>query len=582
MKTLASKSPILFVGAVCLLLANNVFAQRTGSNAQFSALLNAGEFVTALNLAESANDPATRDRMLVQLADAQQTAGARTAAVDTLSRISDQDTRSYAISNLQTKPLGHGVQGGGQQADFDTLIDLITSTVKPTTWDEVGGTGSIEGFPTGVLVDAKGLLAQKEAIHTTHELEQLRRDAERGAYSSDDPRSPSSFRKISLARLERETQLLAAAGKSPTEAMKTLGGLERIEYVFIYPEQNDIVLAGPAGNWLPDADGRLVSATTGRPVVLLDDLVVIFRAVLDGEGRFGCSIVPRQENLAATKSFLEESAKKSVSAGGRAAWIRKLQQHLGKQDIEIYGIDPATHAASVIVEADHHMKLVGMDIEDGVLGVESYLDAVAAQPDKLAASNVLRWWFTLGRSEIEQTKDALAWKLGSEHVRVLSENEMLTAQGKRVHTGKSDEPTARFAETFTKNFAQLQKKYPVYAEIENVFHLALAAEMIRHNGSLSTSGWKRTYWKSPPADARQTQLTYQPMTATVPKEVESVVNHRVVSKSRFIAGVSGGVTCSIRSHLDSEPPKVVDYGLMEAERSSAAPENLAHRAWWWD
>jgi hypothetical protein len=29
--------------------------------------------------------------------------------------------------------------------DYDTLIDLITSTVKPTTWDNVGGPGSIQG-----------------------------------------------------------------------------------------------------------------------------------------------------------------------------------------------------------------------------------------------------------------------------------------------------------------------------------------------------------------------------------------------------------------------------------------------------
>ena len=35
-------------------------------------------------------------------------------------------------------------------ADFDTLIDLITSTVAPETWDKVGGTGKIEPFPTNL------------------------------------------------------------------------------------------------------------------------------------------------------------------------------------------------------------------------------------------------------------------------------------------------------------------------------------------------------------------------------------------------------------------------------------------------
>ncbi|MEZ6115592.1 MAG: hypothetical protein R3C28_03330 [Pirellulaceae bacterium] len=57
-------------------------------------------------------------------------------------------TNRTAASNL----------GGAQQADFDTLIELITSTVDPDSWDEFGGEGSIQGFPGGVYVDANGVL----------------------------------------------------------------------------------------------------------------------------------------------------------------------------------------------------------------------------------------------------------------------------------------------------------------------------------------------------------------------------------------------------------------------------------------
>ena len=32
---------------------------------------------------------------------------------------------------------------GGNQADFDELIKLITSTVKPESWDENGGAGTL-------------------------------------------------------------------------------------------------------------------------------------------------------------------------------------------------------------------------------------------------------------------------------------------------------------------------------------------------------------------------------------------------------------------------------------------------------
>jgi hypothetical protein len=55
--------------------------------------------------------------------------------------------------------LAHGSAGGpptstASQRDFDSLIDLIKSSVKPTTWDDVGGPGTIAPLdgPTGMLV----------------------------------------------------------------------------------------------------------------------------------------------------------------------------------------------------------------------------------------------------------------------------------------------------------------------------------------------------------------------------------------------------------------------------------------------
>ena len=52
-----------------------------------------------------------------------------------------------------------GNQGGNQQADFDSLIDLIQSTVAFDSWAENGtGEGGIEPFVNGVYVDAAGTL----------------------------------------------------------------------------------------------------------------------------------------------------------------------------------------------------------------------------------------------------------------------------------------------------------------------------------------------------------------------------------------------------------------------------------------
>ena len=54
--------------------------------------------------------------------------------------------------------------------DYDSLIDLITSTVQPTTWDDVGGPGSISPFPTTssiVLSQTQDVHEQIDALLTT-------------------------------------------------------------------------------------------------------------------------------------------------------------------------------------------------------------------------------------------------------------------------------------------------------------------------------------------------------------------------------------------------------------------------------
>ena len=80
-----------------------------------------------------------------------------------------------AAGGLRSMPLGPGPGGlgGGVQADFDSLIELITTTIQPTTWDEVGGPGSIAPFETNLSL----VVSQTQDVHEeiVDLLEQLRR-----------------------------------------------------------------------------------------------------------------------------------------------------------------------------------------------------------------------------------------------------------------------------------------------------------------------------------------------------------------------------------------------------------------------
>jgi general secretion pathway protein D len=68
---------------------------------------------------------------------------------------------------------GPGGLGGGAQADFDSLIELLTTTVNPQSWTEVGGSGSIEAFPTNLSIVVSTTQETHDQIADL--LEQLRR-----------------------------------------------------------------------------------------------------------------------------------------------------------------------------------------------------------------------------------------------------------------------------------------------------------------------------------------------------------------------------------------------------------------------
>jgi hypothetical protein len=364
-------------------------------------------------------------------------------------------------------------------------------------------------------------------------------------------------------------------GRQPDEAMQTLAGMVRIKYLLLYPETGDIVLAGPAGGWRRDAEGRFVDVEKGRPLVNLDDLVVTLRNAFGPEGRFGCSITPRKDNLAAAQAINDKWSRQPLRPGQRNVWLAEFRAAVGRQDIGVYGIDPRTRAARVLVEADYRMKLVGLGLEEGTLGVTSYLDSIELGKDgKPPPMSVLRWWFTLNYDALTATESRDAFELRGPGVKVLSENELLTERGERVHTGGSDELNSRFAQSFTKHFEALSTKYPVYADLRNIFDLSLVAAVLKSHDVPGQLDWHMTHFGPDGA--------YAPELGTAPSEVDSVMNHKVINGKHIIAAVSGGVTVDPRSLGAPQAVKNDDRGLIGVYRRDNTPQALPRRAWWWD
>ena len=305
----------------------------------------------------------------------------------------------------------------------------------------------------------------------------------------------------------------------------------------------------------------------------LDDLLTLLRRQRDHRHRpFGCAITPRQQNLAATQAFLDRSAGEPLPPGraARERWLGELRDTLGRQDIEVFGLDPSTHAAHVLVKADHHMKCIGIGLEEGVPGVESYLDTVARQNGNQPPLNVLRWWFSTNYTGIAQNATGTAFEFGGQGVCVLSENEMLTKRGERIHTGQADDATQQFAHQFTSEFDALCAKYPVYGELRNLFDLAIVAAVLDATDLYATAGWE-------PVLFLDTQHLPLPKHRT-PKEVDTIVNHRMAGRGEILAAASGGVWVDSQGVLArrTEPSVKLDY------HRDRLPDDLASGEWWWD
>ena len=297
---------------VCLFSPAASSVQGADPGTAISAHLAAGEFGPALQIARGLDDTGQRDQWLGRIATAQATVGARQASLSTL-----LDVRSDVARNAITEEMGGvmGARGGAAMADFDTLINLITSTIAPDSWDDVGGAGAVEPFPTGVYVDASGVM-KRLAPSRARPLLGTQRHAATARFGQS--RCAPQFGAPQSLAGTTGTAVAAAAGLWPiSQRLHAAIGRDLPHQVSVrLPETGDMVLAGPASDWHKDAEGRVVNGETGTPVLQLDDLVTVLRNAYERGGKLGCAIKPRQENSGARPRHMWTPGRASRCDGG--------------------------------------------------------------------------------------------------------------------------------------------------------------------------------------------------------------------------------------------------------------------------
>ncbi|RIK77787.1 MAG: hypothetical protein DCC67_12260 [Planctomycetota bacterium] len=376
----------------------------------------------------------------------------------------------------------------------------------------------------GVAITTDGVL-EAPTTQDSVELEQLRKQTPLKAPAALE--ELAELRAVSLKQVEATLQKCAQEGQPVPEEVQYLAGLLRVRYVFVYPERNDIVIAGPAEGWEMDALGNIVGVTTKRPVLLLDNLMVGLRS--GGTSRtepITCSIDPREEGIQRVQAYL----KTIRNIGDPDETLARIEEALGPQDITVTGVPETSRFARTMVAADFRMKRIAMDFEPApVEGMPSFLSMMKATGRGM--SNMMpRWWLAPNYQPLAKSQDGLAWELRGQGVKCMTNEDYVSESGQKTAAGTKNPVAEKWAQTMTAKFDELAAKDSAFGELRNIMDLAVIGALIEKEHLLDV------------ADLQLPQLMGQQPLNRYPAAKTTASKASAVKQGRdWLISASGGV-----------------------------------------
>lgn len=414
----------------------------------------------------------------------------------------------------------------------------------------------------GIKIDTSGVVSR-----TTSDLSQRLREMRMRTLTKPEGEIERSvgLRMLSLKALEATiAQAIARGEKELPDDVQFMAGLQRIQYVFLYPEQNDIVLAGPAEGWTVNEKGDIVGITTGKPVLHLEDFLIALRSAeraARGEG-ISCSIDPTAEGRARLNSYLSKPHRFSATV------VRDMQTALGPQKITVTGVPTDSRFAQVLVAADYQMKRYAMDLENApVSGMPSFLDLV--KKGRVKVDNMMpRWWLACNYEPLVRSDDGLAWELRGQGVKAMTEDEVVNASGSVEGTGRANPLAQRWADSMTERYDELSEAETVFGDLRNIMDMSVVSALIVKEGMLDRVGLELT-------ELRDANSGLQAASLSVARTVPTLCSFMKVGRETVVTA-SGGVQVDSWQVTDRSVVDSQVQGLHQKARRATSSK------WWWN
>ncbi|QDU63603.1 hypothetical protein Pan216_44840 [Planctomycetes bacterium Pan216] len=405
------------------------------------------------------------------------------------------------------------------------IVLALLSLFSEPTMAQVATTGA-----GGVFVDAQGVLRARQTADKarSRKLAALRkrrgRDAEVIAF-------------VSLPRLFREVKGRVDAGEAIPEEMAFLDGMTRLQYVFVFPEEKDLVIAGPREPLDSPESGRAIGEQSGRPTLRLDDLVTALRTVGPGKENtnYGCSLdlppnaIPRIQQAAGRIGAVRRGR-------GYGRVMQAIAQACGPQEVRFFGIDADTPTAFTMIEADYILKQLNLGLMRSPVSKVKSRFALLRRGESLYS----RVWFTPDYDSLIVAPEGDAYELRGQGLRVLASD---SPTGRSNSSGPSAEA---FAKQFTEHFPEMEAAIPVLADLRNVTDLGVLAALIGTDRLHEKAEWDLRWILDPSG--------YPVPKTPVPTTAATLANAKLAGRSLLLS--VGGVNLS--------PGRVVEQDRQEA------------------
>ena len=289
-----------------------------------------------------------------------------------------------------------------------------------------------------------------------------------------------SLRKISLKKLDAFVKNIVAQHEYLPDPIRYFGGLTSIEYIVAVPEENDILLIGPAEGWRADHAGNIVGNHTGMPILMLEDFLTVLREWNRPipPKTIACSFEPTQETL--TKLVGLQRRYTSINDKNADAYATDLEESYGDCTIKISGVPASSRFSKVLVGADFKMKRIALGLEpSNTRNIPSYISGISVNRPNISPR------FLLVPEYATTTHDSkkLTWRLGGLKVRASSQT--MVSRG-------IDRVALTWCRRLEENYDALAKAQPVFGELRNNMALAYVAALIHQEKLLQKAGCELT------------------------------------------------------------------------------------------